>query len=305
MPERCAACKSTLLEALAPVFDPFTRRSFGLAGCRECGTRQVTGVTEAEIPSFYPKGYYAHVDGEDGALTRLRNRLVTARTRARPTDRILRLAMAGLVPGVPPVAPHAGARLLDAGCGTGERTVPFRSLGWDLHGTELDPVAAARAAEHGLVMHEPDLRDVADRSFACVRLWHSLEHFLDPGAILDECRRVLLPSGMLIIGIPNSSGLPARMFGVQWHHFDAPRHLVHFTRTGLERLLEATRFDITFLATYGDRGVVGSIERIAIATGREVAIKDRLPLVLLEMPFNLLLRWTGAGDLLEIHASPN
>lgn len=300
---RCVACGSGLTP-LPGVYDPVTSRAFTLVGCVACGTRHVTGVEASEIPGFYPSDYYAYADDGGGVFARLRTRLIDARARQRWSDRILRRLAAGMVPGVPPPAPRPGARLLDVGCGAGERTEPFERLGWELHGTELDPVAAARAASRGLAMHAHDLGDVEPGSIACVRLWHSLEHFLDPRAMLDRCRRVLEPGGRMIIGIPNSSGLPARLFGVQWHHFDAPRHLVHFTRGGLERLLDETGFDITSATTYGDRGIVGSLERLAVATGRPVAFKDRAPLILLELPVNLVLRWSGRGDLLEVHAIP-
>jgi hypothetical protein len=47
----------------------------------------------------------------------------------------------------------------------------------------------------------------------------------------------LRPGGLVLIGVPNSHSLQARIGGPGWLHWDAPRHRVHLTPAGLQTML--------------------------------------------------------------------
>jgi SAM-dependent methyltransferase len=136
-------------------------------------------------------------------------------------------------------------RVLDIGCGTGEFLAAMRRLGWDTHGVEPNEGAAAYAREKlGLDVRADDLQnlDLPDCSFDLVTLWTVLEHLHDPGSVLRTARRILRPSGLLIISIPDIQSLDARCFGTSWVGYDTPRHLYVFSRDNIRSLLAQAGF---------------------------------------------------------------
>ena len=69
---------------------------------------------------------------------------------------------------------------------------------------------------------------------AAIVFWHSLEHLPAPGR-RDRRRAQRLPArgGALLVAVPNSDSLQARVFGDRWFHLDLPRHLVHLSARAL------------------------------------------------------------------------
>src|SRR6185503_16632143 len=49
--------------------------------------------------------------------------------------------------------------------------------------------------------------------------------------------------------VPNIESLSARVFGRDWFHLDAPRHMVNFTRHSLQVALERAGFRVESLKT--------------------------------------------------------
>jgi len=48
--------------------------------------------------------------------------------------------------------------------------------------------------------------------------------------------------GNLLIAVPDAEGAQAKVFGPLWRHLDVPRHLFHFGKSSLERLLTRAGF---------------------------------------------------------------
>ncbi|UNO42920.1 class I SAM-dependent methyltransferase [Streptomyces sp. MST-110588] len=104
-------------------------------------------------------------------------------------------------------------RLLDCACGIGTQAVGLAAAGHDVTGTDLSPVAAARAAREaagrGLRLRTAaaDMRRLPfrDGEFdAVVCADNSLAHLLTPQdvrAALRSMERVLRPGGLLLIGM--------------------------------------------------------------------------------------------------------
>ena len=106
-------------------------------------------------------------------------------------------------------------RLLDVGCGNGQRLSQLQTLGWDVEGQEIDPKAVMNAQRnYGIKIHLGNLHDIAFSSstFDAIIMGHVIEHLIDPLAILTECHRILKPGGILVITTPNveSFGIPHR-----------------------------------------------------------------------------------------------
>ena len=134
-----------------------------------------------------------------------------------------------------------GGRLLDIGCGSGAWLSDMRDLGWEVRGLDFDAEAVAVAVRRGIeVDHGPlEAQRYPDESFEAITLNHVIEHLPDPFATLAECRRILKPSGHLMVVTPNSASLGHQLFKEAWRGLEPPRHLHLFCpssmRAGLER----------------------------------------------------------------------
>lgn len=127
-------------------------------------------------------------------------------------------------------------RLLDVGCGSGERLAAFRARHWDVVGQEIDAVAAQVAiARHGVTVHVGPLGDVAlpTGAFDAITMSHVIEHAADPVALLRTCRALAKPGGVIVCVTPNVDGWGHRRFGRCWLGLDPPRHLHLFSPTSL------------------------------------------------------------------------
>jgi SAM-dependent methyltransferase len=101
-------------------------------------------------------------------------------------------------------APAAGARALDAGCGTGFQTRLLGELGWRAHGVDLSggllAVARRRLPTARLARGTVEALPYADASFDVVVCCGSTLSFVDdPARALGEMARVLRPGGRLLL----------------------------------------------------------------------------------------------------------
>jgi len=206
---------------LAHVRDPQSKEHFAIEACPACGVGHTTPEPE-DLSGYYGQSYYG---GRHG---------FTAQYRAARRLRLLSKA-----------TEHRG-QLLDIGCGDGTFLLAARAQGWNVTGTELGGTAEL-SRRTGLVVRD-SLEQLADLPpFDAITLWHSLEHFRDPGATLAAVRRRLAPGGTLIVAVPDAAGLQARLFKRHWFHLDVPRHLYHFDRDSLTTLLQSSGFALAHL----------------------------------------------------------
>jgi SAM-dependent methyltransferase len=182
-----------------------------------------------EVLSYYPEEYY-------GQLGTKFQRVI---------ESLVRLAAARHIAFLSRDLP-VGARVLDIGCGRGVILGPLADRGFETHGVELRVEAARGVDSRAEVRIAPRLADAAypQDHFHEVVIWHVLEHLEDPRGTLAEAFRVLQPGGRLVVAVPNFTSLQASWAGAAWFHLDAPRHLFHFPREALLRLLESLGFTI-------------------------------------------------------------
>lgn len=80
--------------------------------------------------------------------------------------------------------------------------------------------------------------DFKSVKYDLVTSWHVIEHIPDPESFVRKIYQILKPGGYLVISTPNSESFSFRLFGKDWYHLDAPRHLVLFNKESLIRLTE-------------------------------------------------------------------
>jgi SAM-dependent methyltransferase len=100
--------------------------------------------------------------------------------------------------------------VLDLGCGPGHWTAYLHSLGVDVTGVDIVPefIAHARAThpDTNFLLGSMTELDVPDHSVAGILAWFSTIHLPPPelDRVLTEFRRLLAPSGVLVIGLFDS-----------------------------------------------------------------------------------------------------
>lgn len=129
-------------------------------------------------------------------------------------------------------------KILDYGCGTGDFLITAKDLGWRCYGFEPNLKARDTAKQKGIVLANK-LSDFEDHYFDAITLWHVLEHVVDLDETIKELKRILKPSGVLIIAVPNYKSFDAKFYGLYWAAYDVPRHIWHFSKTSISTIFES------------------------------------------------------------------
>jgi 2-polyprenyl-3-methyl-5-hydroxy-6-metoxy-1,4-benzoquinol methylase len=152
--------------------------------------------------------------------------------------------------------PYADLRLLDVGCSSGATVWIARDMGVDAEGVEPTPQPVAKARELGLKVHRGLLHEIAfpDDAFDVITLFEVLEHLDRPAALLRECRRILRPGGILVVGTGNTLSWTRILRGRAWDFFDMREHGGHinfFSYRSIAVLAAATGFRVARVRTNG------------------------------------------------------
>lgn len=218
-PGRCNTCGNNLRPYLHKVCDPLTGDEFAVSVCTHCGLGHTMPQPET-LDKYYAARYYGNRHGFTTAYCMKRR-------------------MGFVTSALPKI--DAGAKLLDIGCGDGSFLLVARREGWNVMGTELNPLPARSA---GLEVKDSVELIEGRNQFDCITMWHTLEHMRDIPSVLRNAHTLLKPEGCLVIAVPDFGGLQARIFGPRWLHVDVPRHLYHFDIRSLKSCLEEAGFII-------------------------------------------------------------
>jgi SAM-dependent methyltransferase len=142
---------------------------------------------------------------------------------------------------------RAGDRVLDLGCGAGDFTAVLAQAGAVAVGVEIAEAALRRARSR-----HPGLRfalaplegplPLDDVSFDVVWSSEVIEHVADTARWLSEVRRVLAPSGRLLLTTPSHGRLRVALGGMPRYSPPLGDHLHLYTRSSLRALLEEFGF---------------------------------------------------------------
>ncbi|MBS1558283.1 MAG: class I SAM-dependent methyltransferase [Bacteroidetes bacterium] len=136
-----------------------------------------------------------------------------------------------------------GCKILDIGCGTGDFLKEMKENGWKAIGVEPSETARFKAQEKELEIVK-NIDEIEDDTFSAITLWHVLEHLHNPNEYLKKIHSLLSTSGKLIVAVPNLESYDANYYKNYWAAYDVPRHLWHFNKTTIKKMMEQCGFEL-------------------------------------------------------------
>ncbi|MGC1456585.1 MAG: class I SAM-dependent methyltransferase [Nitrospirota bacterium] len=304
----CNLCSGSDTELLFGITDNSTglEQKFNLVRCRSCDLVYVNPRPIRDVISrYYPQdSYYAyHFQDQNTLKRRIRNYVLEAQGGyahsgkddlfVRVIGKMLATLTRNQILMFAPSLPNGKA--LDVGCGCGDLLLWLQGHGWgEVRGVELSPGAADLANKNGLNVFCGELinANYPDRYFDFITLNHVLEHVHDPMQTLKEIHRILKPDGLLVVGVPNFGSFENIVFGRHQSILkEVPRHLYHFSRQTMTRMLDQSGF--TVARTAGKTFFIPSVNRqslrIIIENESKAKFLRALYRISVERPFRYLL----------------
>ena len=134
-------------------------------------------------------------------------------------------------------------RILDIGAGTGDFLLECKNQNWDILGIEPNDKAKGIAVGKGIKFGDT-IERLESNSFDVITMWHVLEHVPDVEHQVAELKRLLKPSGTIILAVPNFKSYDANHYKEFWAAYDVPRHLWHFSKTAIEKLFDKQNMNL-------------------------------------------------------------
>jgi 2-polyprenyl-3-methyl-5-hydroxy-6-metoxy-1,4-benzoquinol methylase len=134
--------------------------------------------------------------------------------------------------------------ILDYGCGTGEFLHHLKIHGWAISGVEPSEGARSKATD---LLEKPihsSIEKLEASQFDVITLWHVLEHIHDLNEKLLAIKSLLKQDGIIFIAVPNHEAPDAQKYGAYWAGYDVPRHLWHFSKDSMKKLLDKTGLEL-------------------------------------------------------------
>ncbi len=136
--------------------------------------------------------------------------------------------------------------LLDVGCGTGDFLLTAKKNNWTVSGIEPNKEAreTANIKTDNSVFNSAQLLKFEPESFDVITLWHVLEHLPNLEEHIQIFKKLLKPVGTLIIAVPNHKSYDANYYKEFWAAYDVPRHLWHFDKTSISKLVSKVSMEV-------------------------------------------------------------
>lgn len=158
----------------------------------------------------------------------------------------------------------AAGRMVDIGTGLGHFVAVARKHGWECDGVELVPAAIDEAKKlYGFDLIQAAVLDfAAEPGYDVAALGQTLEHFVDPGAVLRHIRdSVVRPGGAVLLEVPHFGGLTRRLQRQRWSHWQPGDHVLFLESQSMQALLDRNGYDLVYAETvsgvYPGLGAVG------------------------------------------------
>ena len=186
-------------------------------------------------------------------------------------------------------------KVLEIGCGNGERLYKLKNAGFYVEGIEIDEKAMSVAKDkYNLRIHKGDVRElnIPSNSFDFIIMNHVLEHVFEPVKFLKECKRIIKKGGQIIITTPNFDSFSHKYFNIHWRGLEPPRHLYLYNTKSIDILCK--RAGISKYKIWTSTGKTEFIVRDSIVLKKKeknldrFSLKDIIQIWYLQIKFRLL-----------------
>lgn len=228
----------------------FRGKDYNLLACTTCGLEcTFPQPSPEELPAFYDQSYHGARGVKFISLVQLLRR-ISIQKKIRRIESLVH---------------HQTGRVMDIGAADGAFLFNIKQRNWDTSGIEISDSMLSQTRFHDLniVIGDITQQQFPSQAYDVITLWHVFEHLADPREYLKQIQRILTPSGLLIMTLPNADSWQAHLFGRYWFHRDIPRHLFHYSPTTLSTLLNQYGFTIQridhFSLEYNPFGFIQSL----------------------------------------------
>lgn len=190
----------------------------------------------------------------------------------------------------------ARAAFLDVGCANGEYLWAARTVGFGaVFGIEIDPSAAERAREHGVVQADPAA--LGAETFDVIQIKNVISNIADFRPWLKSYVARLKPGGLLLLDVLNQASLTVRLRQIVYPdsrrsgrrgHLRPPYVINGFTKHSLESLCRLSGLRLRGLRT----SHLGSVD-VPYASGSSLATV-----------YGRIGSWIGRGSMLISEVEP-
>lgn len=233
----CTICKSEQVSLLYSSKDlANTQEPFDVYSCASCENAFTANAPEAAVIGRYYNhdDYISHTETNKGFI----NNLYLKARNYNLSNKIKLIR-----------SYTSGNQLLDYGCGAGAFASYSADRDFSTLGLDTSPDALTAAQEKGVkAFHVEHLPKLDSDTFEVITLWHVLEHVHELHSTLENLYRVAKSGAYIFIAVPNVTSHDAKFYGADWAALDLPRHLYHFTPSGLPALVE--QFGFTAVAQH-------------------------------------------------------
>jgi 2-polyprenyl-3-methyl-5-hydroxy-6-metoxy-1,4-benzoquinol methylase len=221
----CPVCSNTTFLKLLDCEDyTVSHETFAITDCTECGFRVTNPRPEDSVISNYYKSnqYISH----SGVADNIVDRIYLLARKFTLKQKLSLISKYKTPPG----------KILDYGCGTGEFLNTCKTASWKINGVEPSATAREKSATLNNVKIFQSVDEIHDK-YDIITLWHVLEHIPNLEYTLQKLSDAINDNGTLFIAVPNHKSYDAQYYQNFWAAYDVPRHLWHFDKSAMIKLL--------------------------------------------------------------------
>lgn len=273
--QKCFNCSSTDTKAYKKI------GTHVISFCNQCHllfTSTISAASDAAVnQEWYSENYISeYIKREDDLKKRFR-------------DKVVEIELV-----------KKGGSLLDLGCGIGlflESFIESARFTWRLYGVDINDKLVQKAKIRigrkvsKIYLGRLSTLGLKENSLDCVTCFDVLEHDDQLESTLREIKKILKPSGLLLIQSPNHSSVMAQLCGSFWDWWAVPDHIFHFNASSLSTILKSHGFRVRKLYTWDPpKEFISNIQGSFKNRLRTMSFVGKLVTRLLYIP--LLILWS-------------